>query len=157
MMLTEQRNSRSAHIDQLSAFHIVQLMNAEDASVAAAVREALPAIAEAVETIAARLRAGGRLIYVGAGTSGRLAVLDAAECVPTFSTDPTLVQALIAGGMSALTHAIEGAEDDRDAGREERPVRRERDDAEGPEPEQSALAGQRHAAHRTTPSGSWTR
>lgn len=116
-MLTEQRNPRSANIDQLSAFHIVQLMNAEDAAVAAAVREALPAIAEAVETIAARLRQGGRLIYVGAGTSGRLAVLDAVECVPTFSTDPGLVQGLIAGGMKALTQAVEGAEDDREAGR----------------------------------------
>ncbi|MBI5669243.1 MAG: N-acetylmuramic acid 6-phosphate etherase [Chloroflexi bacterium] len=115
-MLTEQRNPRSANIDQLSAFHIVQLMNAEDLSVAAAVREALPAIAEAVETIAARLRQGGRLIYVGAGTSGRLAVLDAVECVPTFSTDPTLVQGVIAGGVTALTQAVEGAEDDRDAG-----------------------------------------
>lgn len=116
-MLTEQRNPRSTHIDQLSAFHIVQLMNAEDGSVAAAVREALPAIAEAVETIAARLRKGGRLIYIGAGTSGRLAVLDAAECVPTFNTDPSLVQGIIAGGLKALTQAAEGAEDDAAAGR----------------------------------------
>jgi N-acetylmuramic acid 6-phosphate etherase len=116
-MLTEQRNPRSANIDRLSALEIVQLINAEDANVASAVREALPAIAEAVEVIAARLRIGGRLIYVGAGTSGRLAVQDSVECVPTFSTDPTLVQGLIAGGMKALTQAVEGAEDDRDAGR----------------------------------------
>lgn len=115
-MLTEQRNPHSIHIDQLSALEIVQLMNAEDASVAAAVREALPAIAEAVEVIAERLRSGGRLIYVGAGTSGRLAVLDAVECVPTFSTDSTLVQGLIAGGTKALMQAVEGAEDDREAG-----------------------------------------
>ncbi len=104
-------------IDQLSALEIVQVMNAEDATVAAAVRAALPAVAEAVEVIAARLQNGGRLIYVGAGTSGRLGVLDAAECVPTFSVPPTLVQALIAGGPSALLQAIEGAEDDREAGR----------------------------------------
>lgn len=117
MMLTEQPNPDSAHIDQRSALEIVQLMNAEDATIAAAVREVLPAIAEAVEIIAARLRNGGRLIYVGAGTSGRLAVLDAVECVPTFSTDPSLVQGLIAGGKEALTRAVEGAEDDRDAGR----------------------------------------
>jgi N-acetylmuramic acid 6-phosphate etherase len=116
-MLTEQQNPHTAHVDHLSALEIVQLMNMEDATVAAAVREALPAIAEAVEVITARLRSGGRLIYVGAGTSGRLAVLDAVECVPTFSTDPTLVQGLIAGGTKALTQAVEGAEDDREAGR----------------------------------------
>lgn len=104
-------------IDRLSALEIVQVMNAEDATVAAAVRAALPAVAEAVEMIAARLQNGGRLIYVGAGTSGRLGVLDAAECVPTFSVPPTLVQALIAGGPAALVQAIEGAEDDREAGR----------------------------------------
>ncbi len=104
-------------IDRLSALEIVQVMNAEDATVAAAVRAALPAVAEAVEVIAARLQNGGRLIYVGAGTSGRLGVLDAAECVPTFSVPPTLVQALIAGGPAALVQAIEGAEDDREAGR----------------------------------------
>lgn len=104
-------------IDRLSALEIVQVMNAEDATVAAAVRAALPAVAEAVEVIAARLQNDGRLIYVGAGTSGRLGVLDAAECVPTFSVPPTLVQALIAGGPAALVQAIEGAEDDREAGR----------------------------------------
>jgi N-acetylmuramic acid 6-phosphate etherase len=116
-MLTEQANPRSADLDQKTALEIVQIMNAEDATVAAAVAAALPAIAEAVEAIAARLAAGGRLIYVGAGTSGRLGVLDAVECVPTFSVDAQTVQGLIAGGMTALTEAVEGAEDSREAGR----------------------------------------
>ncbi len=116
-MLTEQVNPRSADLDQKSALEIVQIMNAEDAAVAAAVAAALPDIAAAVEAIAARLAGGGRLIYVGAGTSGRLGLLDAAECVPTFGVAPETVQALIAGGMAALTEAVEGAEDDRAAGR----------------------------------------
>jgi N-acetylmuramic acid 6-phosphate etherase len=116
-MLTEQRNPNSQDIDQRSTLEIVQIINAEDATVAAAVERALPQIAEAVDQIVASLEAGGRLIYVGAGTSGRLAVLDAAECVPTFNTDPETVQALIAGGESAVAHSIEGAEDDRFAGR----------------------------------------
>lgn len=117
MMLTEQRNPLSHDLDRRSTLEILELMNREDATVAAAVRAALPAVAEAVEMIAERLRGGGRLIYVGAGTSGRLAVLDAAECVPTFSVDPRLVQALMAGGKAALTTSIEGAEDSREAGR----------------------------------------
>ncbi len=116
-MLTEQLNPRSADLDQKSALEIVQIMNAEDAAVAAAVAAALPDIAAAVEAIAARLAGGGRLIYVGAGTSGRLGLLDAAECVPTFGVAPETVQALIAGGMAALTEAVEGAEDDSAAGR----------------------------------------
>lgn len=116
-MLTEQANPRSANLDQLSALEIVQLMNAEDATVAAAVQAALPQIAAAVEAIAARLLAGGRLIYAGAGTSGRLGVLDAAECVPTFGVTPDVVQARIAGGARAVTEAVEGGEDDRAAGR----------------------------------------
>ncbi|GIL13154.1 MAG: N-acetylmuramic acid 6-phosphate etherase [Chloroflexota bacterium] len=116
-MLTEQPNPQSTHIDRLSALEIVQIMNAEDATVAAVVRAALPEIARAVEAAADRLRRGGRMIYVGAGTSGRLGMLDAVECVPTFSTEPDMVQALIAGGMAALTQAVEGAEDDPDAGR----------------------------------------
>ena len=116
-MLTEQPNPRSAHIDRLSTLEILTIMNDEDATVAAAVRAALPDIAQAVDTIAERLRGGGRLIYVGAGTSGRLALLDAVECVPTFSTDPGQVQAIIAGGQAALTGAVEGAEDDAEAGR----------------------------------------
>lgn len=114
---TEGLNPRSAELDTLSALEIVSLMNDEDASVPLAVRSSLPVIAAAVEAIAARLRGGGRLIYAGAGTSGRLAVLDAAECVPTFSVSPNLVTALMAGGEPALTGSIEGAEDDTDLAR----------------------------------------
>jgi N-acetylmuramic acid 6-phosphate etherase len=110
-MTTEARNSASEQIDTLSPLEIVRLMNAEDVRVPEAVgREAGP-IARAIETIAERLRAGGRLIYIGAGTSGRLGVLDASECPPTFSTPPELVVGLIAGGYGALTRAVEGAED----------------------------------------------
>lgn len=115
-MLTESRNQRSASIHQQSALEIVQTMNAEDATVANAVQAALPDIAEAVEMITERLSKGGRLIYLGAGTSGRLAVLDAAECVPTFSVSPDLVLARIAGGKDAMLQAVEGAEDDSAAG-----------------------------------------
>jgi N-acetylmuramic acid 6-phosphate etherase len=110
-MTTEARNPASERIDTLSPLEIVRLMNAEDARVAEAVgREGEP-IARAVEIIADRIRSGGRLIYVGAGTSGRLGVLDASECPPTFSTPPEMVVGLIAGGYGALTRAIEGAED----------------------------------------------
>lgn len=116
---TEQQNNKSAGIDQRSALEIVQLMNAEDATVAASVNTSLPSIAQAVDGIVARLQAGGRLIYAGAGTSGRLAVLDAVECVPTFSTPPSLVVGIIAGGNIALTEAVEGAEDDREIGQSE--------------------------------------
>ena len=116
-MLTETPNPRSTQIDQLPTLDILQIMNEEDASVAAAVQRALPQIAQAVDVIVERLRAGGRLIYAGAGTSGRLGVLDAVECVPTFSTNPELVQGMLAGGDRALTHSIEGAEDDRALGR----------------------------------------
>jgi len=118
-MLTEQRNPRTADIDQLSTIEILRVMNTEDAGVASAVREALPAIAEAVDVVVERLRSGGTLIYAGAGTSGRLAMLDAVELVPTFGTSPDLVRVLIAGGKPALTRAIEGAEDNREAGRAE--------------------------------------
>jgi N-acetylmuramic acid 6-phosphate etherase len=118
-MLTEQRNPRSAAIDERSAYEIVQMMNEEDASVAESVKRVLPEIARAIDGIVERLRGGGRLIYAGAGTSGRLAMLDAVECVPTFSTPPSLVVALIAGGAIALTNAVEGAEDDRNAGRQD--------------------------------------
>jgi N-acetylmuramic acid 6-phosphate etherase len=118
-MLTELSNPRTTNIDQLSTLEVVTRMNEEDAMVAASVRNALPAIAQAVDAIADRLQRGGRLLYVGAGTSGRLGVLDAAECVPTFSTDPMMVQGIIAGGEQALITSIEGAEDDRDAGRAE--------------------------------------
>jgi N-acetylmuramic acid 6-phosphate etherase len=116
-MLTEHSNPRTQNIDQLSTLEVVTRMNEEDASVASSVRAALPAIAQAVDAIAERLNQGGRLIYVGAGTSGRLGVLDAAECVPTFSVEPGMVQGIIAGGDKALTTSIEGAEDDPEAGR----------------------------------------
>jgi N-acetylmuramic acid 6-phosphate etherase len=110
-LLTEARNPQSAEIDKLDAAGIVALMNAEDAKVVAAVGAEAAAIAQAIEWAAERFRSGGRLIYVGAGTSGRLGVLDASECPPTFSTPPAMVVGLIAGGPAALTRAIEGAED----------------------------------------------
>jgi N-acetylmuramic acid 6-phosphate etherase len=108
---SELRNPASKKLDRLSALQIVRLMNREDRKVPVAVRRALPAIARAVDLIVQAVRGGGRLIYVGAGSSGRIAVLDAAECPPTFGTSPKLVQALIAGGGPAITHAVEGAED----------------------------------------------
>jgi N-acetylmuramic acid 6-phosphate etherase len=110
-LTTESRNPASERIDTLSALEIVKLMNAEDAQVAAAVAREIEPIALAVDVIAGRLRSGGRLIYIGAGTSGRLGVLDATECPPTFSTPPEIVVGLIAGGHAALTRAVEGAED----------------------------------------------
>ncbi len=114
--LTEARNPATAHIDQVSTLTMVQLMNAEDRRVAEAVLAEKSRIAAAIDQIAARMQTGGRLIYLGAGTSGRMAVLDAAECPPTFNTSPEEVIALIAGGPRAITQAVEGAEDDRDAG-----------------------------------------
>jgi len=109
--LTEQRNAASRNLDRMTAMEIVRLMNREDLKVAIAVRPELPAIARAVDAIVSGIRKGGRLLYVGAGSSGRMGVLDAAECPPTFGTSPKLVQALIAGGRRAITHAVEGAED----------------------------------------------
>lgn len=114
--LTEQRNSRSSGIDGMSSLEIVRLINGEDRMVAEAVgREAEP-IARAVELAVEAFRAGGRLIYVGAGTSGRLGVLDAAEMPPTFGVDPTMVQGIVAGGPAALVRAQEGAEDSAEDG-----------------------------------------
>lgn len=110
--LTERRNPRSSTIDTASALEIVDLIGAEDAGVPSAVARARVEIAGAIDLIEAAFRAGGRLIYVGAGTSGRLGVLDAAECPPTFGTPPEMVVGLIAGGPSALVRSIEGAEDD---------------------------------------------
>jgi N-acetylmuramic acid 6-phosphate etherase len=109
---TEARNPRSSTLDTMSTLELVELMNDEDAGVPAAVRPALPVIAAFVEAAAARLHDGGRLYYAGAGTSGRLAVLDAVECVPTFSVPPDLVTPILAGGIDALTRSVEGAEDD---------------------------------------------
>jgi len=108
---TEQQNPRSRGLDKKSSLAIVRLINSEDARVAAAVRQELPKIAAAVDAIADSLSRGGRLFYVGAGTSGRLAFLDAAECPPTFGTAPSLVQAVVAGGSRAMRQAVEGAED----------------------------------------------
>jgi len=110
-VLTEQQNPASERLDALTTLGIVELMNQQDALVAAAVHTCRQAIAQAVDLIVESLRAGGRLFYIGAGTSGRLGVLDASECPPTFGTDPSLVQGIIAGGRDALVRAIEGAED----------------------------------------------
>jgi N-acetylmuramic acid 6-phosphate etherase len=113
-LTTEAVNPASARIDELDAAAIVAVMNAEDALVAAAVARESAAIARAIDVIADRFRRGGRLVYIGAGTSGRLGVLDASECPPTFGTPPEMVVGLIAGGPQALTRAVEGAEDSRE-------------------------------------------
>jgi len=118
-LTTEQNNPESVAIDQMDPIQIAMLMNREDLKVVAAVERVLPEIARAIETVTERVQAGGRLIYIGAGTSGRLGVLDASECPPTFNTPPALVVGLIAGGHRALTNAIEGAEDNRQAGEED--------------------------------------
>ena len=116
---TEQRNERTMHIDRLPTLEMLRVINEEDHRVAEAVRLVLPEVAEAVEAIYERVRLGGRLVYCGAGTSGRLGVLDAAECPPTFGVDPGMVTGLIAGGPSAFLKAIEGAEDSLDMGRKD--------------------------------------
>lgn len=110
-LITEQRNPNSIHVDSLSALEIVQLMNEEDKQVPLAIEKCLPQIAQAVECIVAAFQQGGRLVYIGAGTSGRLGVLDASECPPTFGVSPEMVKGIIAGGERALRHPIEGAED----------------------------------------------
>ena len=110
-LITEQRNPNSMHVDSLSALEIVQLMNEEDKQVPLAIEKCLPQIAQAVECIVSAFQQGGRLVYIGAGTSGRLGVLDASECPPTFGVSPEMVKGIIAGGERALRHPIEGAED----------------------------------------------
>ena len=110
-LITEQRNPNSMHVDSLSALEIVQLMNEEDKQVPLAIEKCLPQIAQAVERIVSAFQQGGRLVYIGAGTSGRLGVLDASECPPTFGVSPEMVKGIIAGGERALRHPIEGAED----------------------------------------------
>jgi N-acetylmuramic acid 6-phosphate etherase len=111
-LLTEAPNPSSTEIDALSTTEMLQVINAADREIATAVGREIPNIASAVDAIAERLEAGGRLFYIGAGTSGRLGVLDASECPPTFNTSPELVQGLIAGGDRALRHSVEKAEDD---------------------------------------------
>lgn len=110
-LTTEKINPATAHIDECTTLEMVALINAEDKKVALAVEKVLSEVARAVDAIAERLSRGGRLFYIGAGTSGRLGVLDASECPPTFGVSPELVQGLIAGGESALIRAVEGAED----------------------------------------------
>ena len=113
-LITEQRNPNSMHVDSLSALEIVQLMNDEDKQVPLAIEKCLPQIAQAVERIVAAFQQGSRLVYIGAGTSGRLGVLDASECPPTFGVSPEMVKGIIAGGERALRHPIEGAEDSKE-------------------------------------------
>lgn len=115
-LITEQRNANTTDIDRLSALEIVEKINQEDQQVALAVKANLPQIAQAVEKIVQAFQQGGRLIYIGAGTSGRLGVLDASECPPTFGVPPEMVVGIIAGGERALRHPIEGAEDNKQAG-----------------------------------------
>ena len=116
---TEQPNRAAKNLDQKSSLEIASIINAQDAEVAAAVKAALPQIARAIDLIATALNKGGRLIYVGAGTSGRLGALDASECPPTFNTDPKTVQFVIAGGIKALHSATEASEDSRQLGQRE--------------------------------------
>jgi len=118
-LLTEHSNPSSADLDRLSSLAIARIINREDAKVAPAVKAALPEIAKAMDLITAALKQGGRVIYVGAGTSGRIAALDAAECPPTFNTDPRTVQFVIAGGPRALSAAVEANEDSRRLGQRE--------------------------------------
>ena len=116
-LITESRNERTAAIDTCTSLGMIDLIQKEDAEVLRAVKRVRKEMATAVDEISNRLQIGGRLFYVGAGTSGRLGVLDAAECPPTFGTDPEMVQGIIAGGIPALTRSVEGAEDRPDLGR----------------------------------------
>jgi N-acetylmuramic acid 6-phosphate etherase len=118
-LATEARNPLTEHIDELPTLDMLRLINDEDATIAAAVAAVLPQIAQAVDAIAQRFTTGGRLFYIGAGTSGRLGVLDASECPPTFSVPPTLFQGLIAGGDSALRNSSEASEDSPEQGAED--------------------------------------
>lgn len=115
-LITEQRNPASMAMDTMPPLEIVQLMNREDKQVAVAIERCLVPISQAVEWIVQAFRSGGRLVYIGAGTSGRLGVLDASECPPTFGVSPEMVKGIIAGGERALRQPIEGAEDDKQAG-----------------------------------------
>lgn len=119
LLNTEQRNERTMHIDQMSTIEIIQTMNQEDRGVAEAIQQILPTIEVAIDAAYQAMKKGGRLIYVGAGTSGRLGILDASECPPTFGVDSTLIQGLIAGGIEALQVAKEGAEDSKELARQD--------------------------------------
>ena len=112
-LTTEKINPATVNIDKVSTLEMVKLINDEDKKIAAAVENVLPEVAQAVDAIAESFNRGGRLFYIGAGTSGRLGVLDASECPPTFGVSPDMVQGLIAGGEGALIKAVEGAEDNR--------------------------------------------
>jgi N-acetylmuramic acid 6-phosphate etherase len=114
--ITEQENPRTASIDTLPTLEVARLINDEDKSVALAVEKVLPEVVQAIDGIVERLKTGGRLFYVGTGTSGRLGVLDASECPPTYGVSPELVQGIIAGGYDALYRAVEASEDDKEAG-----------------------------------------
>lgn len=118
-LTTERANPASANLDLKSSLQIARIINSEDAKVAKAVKRALPQIARAIDVIANSLKHGGRLIYVGTGTSGRMGALDSAECPPTFQTDPRMVQYVIAGGLKALGEAVEADEDSREFGAKE--------------------------------------
>lgn len=112
LLTTEEFNPKSQTLDEMSTNEILTIMNEEDQTIALAVNRVIPAIEETIEKVVLAFKNGGRLIYIGAGTSGRIGVLDAVECPPTFSTSPELVQAILAGGETAMFHAVEGAEDD---------------------------------------------
>lgn len=118
-LTTEKRNQKTMNLDQLSIDEAMKLMNEEDQNVALAVKNALPQIKPIIESTIASFNKGGRLFYIGAGTSGRLGILDASECVPTFGVSPEMVQGLIAGGKKAMTMAVEGAEDSLELGKED--------------------------------------
>ncbi|MGI5997514.1 MAG: N-acetylmuramic acid 6-phosphate etherase [Lutispora sp.] len=119
MLITEQRNPNTRNIDNITTYEMLRKMNEEDKKVALAVEKELQNIAKAVDSITERIINGGRLIYVGSGTSGRLGILDASECPPTYGTDPDLVVGIIAGGPKAISSSIEGAEDDIEDGRKD--------------------------------------
>ncbi|MFD1030135.1 N-acetylmuramic acid 6-phosphate etherase [Metaplanococcus flavidus] len=112
LLITEESNPKSASLDEMPTSEILKTMNEEDQTIALAVQKVLPQIEQTVEKVVSAFKAGGRLIYTGAGTSGRIGVLDAVECPPTFSTSPDMVQAVLAGGNGAMFNAVEGAEDD---------------------------------------------
>ena len=115
-LITEQVNPRTTDIDKKETEELLAIINSEDSTVPAAVAKVIPSIAKAVDGIVARMKQGGRLFYVGAGTSGRLGVIDASECPPTYGTDPELIQAIIAGGKNAVFNAAEGDEDNKESG-----------------------------------------